>query len=226
MAKICDRNERCDYALRVLGEARPRLLEKCNYPSTFGLVGYISSRVAPGDLAGGAFTGLGCFAVGLVYWPLRNKPRTGPSRSIYLWVGLDGQPVDGLARNGLPLVWLALNRNPLNGLWLDPRSLKFELPRGLLPLANVVEVGFVESTGYMWIVQQKQVEHQFKMISKDTAVKGYIEKGKIKKLEGVKAKELKLWPPEIIDSPPGKIHFKSLAGITKSFPVEAFAAGQ
>lgn len=43
---------------------------------------------------------------------------------------------------------------------------KFELPRGLLPLANVVEAGFVESTGYMWIVQQKKVEHQFKMISK------------------------------------------------------------
>jgi len=110
---------------------------------------------------------------------------------------------------------------------------KFELPQGLLPLANVVEVGFVESTGYMWIVQQKKVEHQFKMISKlvsyDTEVKGYVEKGTIKKLKGVKAKELMLWPPvsEITaDSPAGKVHFKSLAGITKSFPVEAFAAGQ
>ncbi|KAI6697250.1 hypothetical protein NL676_017369 [Syzygium grande] len=95
---------------------------------------------------------------------------------------------------------------------------KFELPQGLLPLANVVEVG---------------VEHQFKIISKlvsyDTEVKGYIEKGKIKKLKGVKAKELMLWPPvsEITaESPAGKIHFKSLAGITKSFPVEAFSAGQ
>ncbi|XP_048127061.1 uncharacterized protein LOC115731680 isoform X2 [Rhodamnia argentea] len=110
---------------------------------------------------------------------------------------------------------------------------KFELPQGLLPLANVVEVGFVESTGYMWIVQQKKVEHQFKMINKlvsyDAEVKGYIEKGKIKKLKGVKAKELMLWPPvsEITADPPsGKIQFKSLAGITKSFPVEAFAAGQ
>ncbi|XP_010052599.2 uncharacterized protein LOC104441254 [Eucalyptus grandis] len=110
---------------------------------------------------------------------------------------------------------------------------KFELPQGLLPLANVVEVGFVESTGYMWIVQQKKVEHQFKMISKlvsyDTEVKGYVEKGTIKKLKGVKAKELMLWPPvsEITaDSPARKVHFKSLAGITKSFPVEAFAAGQ
>lgn len=111
---------------------------------------------------------------------------------------------------------------------------EFELPKGLLPLADVIEVGFVSSTGYMWIVQQKKVEHNFKMASKlvkyDTDIHGYIEKKRIKKLKGVKAKELLLWPPvnEItVDDPPtGKIHFKSLAGVTKTFPVEAFALGQ
>lgn len=111
---------------------------------------------------------------------------------------------------------------------------KFELPEGLLPLANVVEVGYVETTGYMWIVQQNKVEHEFKMISKlvsyDTEINGYVDKMKIKKLRGVKAKELMLWPPvseiRVDDPPTGKIHFKSLAGITKTFPVEAFAAGQ
>lgn len=111
---------------------------------------------------------------------------------------------------------------------------EFELPEGLLPLADVIEVGFVKTTGYMWLVQKKKVEHQFKMISKlvsyDTEITGYILKKKIKKLKGVKAKELMLWPPvsEItVDDPPtGKIHFKSFAGITKTFPVEAFAAGQ
>ncbi|EYU43328.1 hypothetical protein ABFS83_08G133600 [Erythranthe nasuta] len=111
---------------------------------------------------------------------------------------------------------------------------EFELPCGLLPLADVVEVGFVRSTGYMWIVQKKKVEHNFKMISKlvsyDCDIKGYVEKKRIKKLKGVKAKELMLWPPvneiTVDDSPAGKIHFKSLAGITKTFPVEAFAAGQ
>ncbi|KAI5657336.1 hypothetical protein M9H77_26129 [Catharanthus roseus] len=111
---------------------------------------------------------------------------------------------------------------------------EFELPMGLLPLAEVNEVGFVRSTGYMWIVQKKKVEHSFKMISKlvsyDTDITGYMEKKRIKKLKGVKAKELMLWPPVseiIVDDPPtGKIHFKSLAGITKTFPVEAFAAGQ
>nr|GLL28913.1 hypothetical protein TorRG33x02_248530 [Ipomoea trifida] len=111
---------------------------------------------------------------------------------------------------------------------------EFGLPMGLLPLADVIEVGFVKSSGYMWIVQKKKVEHNFKMISKlvsyDTEIYGYVEKKRIKKLKGVKAKELMLWPPvsEItVDDPPtGKIHFKSLAGITKTFPVDAFAAGQ
>ena len=111
---------------------------------------------------------------------------------------------------------------------------EFGLPMGLLPLADVIEVGFVRSTGYMWIVQKKKVEHSFKVISKlvsyDTDITGYVEKKRIKKLKGVKAKEFMLWPPvsEItVDQPStGKIQFKSLAGITKTFPVEAFAAGQ
>lgn len=111
---------------------------------------------------------------------------------------------------------------------------EFGLPAGLLPLADVIEVGFVRSTGYMWILQKKKVEHNFKMISKlvsyHTEITGYVGQKKIKKLKGVKAKELMLWPPVseiVVDDPPtGKIHFKSLAGITKTFPVEAFAAGQ
>lgn len=36
---------------------------------------------------------------------------------------------------------------------------EFGLPLGLLPLANGVQVGFGKSTGCMWIVQQKKVEH-------------------------------------------------------------------
>ena len=111
---------------------------------------------------------------------------------------------------------------------------KFELPEGMLPLANVIEVGHVESTGYVWIVQQTKVEHLFKMIGKlvryDTEISGYMEKKKIKKLKGVKSKELMLWSAvneATVDDPPtGKIHLKGLAGISKTFPVEAFAAGQ
>ncbi|KAJ4703643.1 Protein of unknown function, DUF538 [Melia azedarach] len=110
---------------------------------------------------------------------------------------------------------------------------EFGLPAGLLPLEDVIEAGFVKNTGYMWILQKKKVEHNFKMISKivsyDTEITGFVDKKRIKKLKGVKAKEFMLWPPVseiVVDDPPtGKIHFKSLAGITKTFPVEAFAAG-
>ncbi|KAL0310632.1 UNVERIFIED_CONTAM: hypothetical protein Sangu_2357900 [Sesamum angustifolium] len=67
---------------------------------------------------------------------------------------------------------------------------EFELPEGLLPLADVLEVGLVRSTGYMWIQQKKKVEHNFKMISKlvsyDTDITGYVLKKRIKKLKGVK----------------------------------------
>ncbi|CAL1393442.1 unnamed protein product [Linum trigynum] len=111
---------------------------------------------------------------------------------------------------------------------------EFGLPEGMLPLEEMVEAGYVKETGYFWIVQKKGTKHLFKMISKqvsyDAEISGYIEKNKAKKMKGVKAKELMLWPPVneiVVDDPPtGKVHFKSLGGITKTFPVQAFAAGQ
>ncbi|CAN1759165.1 hypothetical protein LINPERHAP1_LOCUS7049 [Linum perenne] len=110
----------------------------------------------------------------------------------------------------------------------------FELPEGLLPLEDVVETGYVKETGYFWIVQNKAITHEFKVIGKqvsyDLEINGFIEKNKVKNLKGVQAKELIFWPPvsEItVDDPPtGKIHFKSIGGIIKTFPIEAFAAGQ
>ncbi|KAL7221594.1 hypothetical protein ACSBR1_023534 [Camellia fascicularis] len=81
------------------------------------------------------------------------------------------------------------------------------LPLGLLPPADVIEVGFVKDTGYMWIIQKKKVEHNFKMISKLLC-----REKRIEKLKGVKAKELMLWPPvneiTVDDLPTGKMHFK------------------
>ncbi|KAF9591851.1 hypothetical protein IFM89_008646 [Coptis chinensis] len=53
---------------------------------------------------------------------------------------------------------------------------EFGLPLGLLPLENITEVGFVRTTGYMWIIQEKKVEHNFKIVSKlvsyDTEIQG------------------------------------------------------
>lgn len=80
------------------------------------------------------------------------------------------------------------------------------------------------------MAQRKKVEHHFKLVSYDVEITGYVQAKRIKRLKGVKAKKLMLWPPvnEItVDDPPsGKIQFKSLAGVTKTFAVEAFAAGQ
>ena len=111
---------------------------------------------------------------------------------------------------------------------------EFGLPLGLLPLEDATEVGFVRDTGYFWLAQRKKVEHRFqkigKQVSYDVEIAGYVQPRGIKKLKGVKAKELMLWPPinemAVDDPTTGKIHFKSLAGVTKTFPVEAFAAGQ
>ncbi|KAK6797392.1 hypothetical protein RDI58_005094 [Solanum bulbocastanum] len=111
---------------------------------------------------------------------------------------------------------------------------EFELPLGLFPLADVIEVGFVKNTGYMWIQQAKKVEHKFKMLRKpvsyDTEISGYIDKKRINKLKGVKAKEPIVSPPVneiIVDDPPtGNIQFKGFAGISKTLPLEYFAAGQ
>jgi len=76
---------------------------------------------------------------------------------------------------------------------------EFGLPLGLLPLEEVTEVGFVWDTGYFWLAQLKKVEHRFqkigKQVSYDVEIAGYIQPKGIKKLKGVKAKELMLWPP-------------------------------
>ncbi|KEH39272.1 hypothetical protein MtrunA17_Chr2g0325561 [Medicago truncatula] len=111
---------------------------------------------------------------------------------------------------------------------------EFEIPEGLLPVADIIEYGYVKATGYFWVLQKKKVEHKFNMINKvvsyDIEITGYISKKNIKMLKGVNVKELMLRPPinEIIvdEEPTGKIHFKSYGGITKTFPVEAFAVCQ
>ncbi|KAK2997725.1 hypothetical protein RJ639_026244 [Escallonia herrerae] len=94
-----------------------------------------------------------------------------------------------------------------------------------LPLAEVIEVG---PPGTCGCCKQGRNTTNLRMIndlvSYDTEISGYIEKKQIKKLKGVKAKEPMLCPPagEIATSEPlaGKIHSKSIAGITRSFPVE------
>jgi hypothetical protein len=107
-----------------------------------------------------------------------------------------------------------------------------ELPSGLLPLKDIIECGYVEETGFVWLKQKKKVDHYFakagRYVSYAAEVSAYAEKGRLKKITGVKAKEMLIWITlnEIcVDDPPtGKIHCKVMGGLSRSFPVEAFEA--
>ncbi|KAF3336239.1 hypothetical protein FCM35_KLT18825 [Carex littledalei] len=104
------------------------------------------------------------------------------------------------------------------------------LPNGLLPLRDIIECGYVEETGFVWLKQKKKVEHTFpainRLVSYATEITAFVEKGRIKKVSGVKAKELLLWVPlyeiYVNDPPNGKLTCKSTAGVFKTFPISAF----
>ncbi|KAI3455037.1 hypothetical protein Pfo_011700 [Paulownia fortunei] len=94
------------------------------------------------------------------------------------------------------------------------------------------ELGFprVHETGYVWMKQKAPYEHFFKgtntLVRYDTEVTAYVEKGRMKKMKGVKSKQLLLWVPvvemSIQETNGDKIYFKTPMGIGKSFPVTAF----
>ncbi|MBA0574227.1 hypothetical protein Goshw_015542 [Gossypium schwendimanii] len=104
------------------------------------------------------------------------------------------------------------------------------MPRGLLPLRDIEECGYVKDTGFVWLKQKKSITHKFekigKLVSYATEVTAVVEKGKIKKLTGVKTKEILVWITlsdiQVDDPPTGKITFKTPAGLFRTFPVSAF----
>ena len=107
---------------------------------------------------------------------------------------------------------------------------EISLPEGLLPLENFVEVGYNRTTGFAWLKQKNKKEHKFRLISRnvmyDTEVTAFVEERRLKRLTGVKAKELMVWlsiSDIYIDNPSsGKITFSGPVGITRSFPTLAF----
>uniref|UniRef100_A0A2P2KBR1 Uncharacterized protein LOC101214389 n=1 Tax=Rhizophora mucronata TaxID=61149 RepID=A0A2P2KBR1_RHIMU len=104
------------------------------------------------------------------------------------------------------------------------------LPNGLLPLRDIEECGVVRETGFVWLKQKKSITHKFekigKLVSYAQEVTAITEANKIKKLTGVKTKELLLWvtlSDIYVDDPPtGKITFQTPAGLYRSFHVSAF----
>ena len=110
---------------------------------------------------------------------------------------------------------------------------EFGLPGGLLPLKDVIEGGYVEETGFVWILTKSKQQHHFKKADRlckyEELVTCRMEKNKMKDIKGVKAKDMLLWVSvnEILkdEKEPPKLHFKSFAGLSRSFPVEYFGVG-
>uniref|UniRef100_A0A0E0LGG6 Uncharacterized protein n=1 Tax=Oryza punctata TaxID=4537 RepID=A0A0E0LGG6_ORYPU len=108
------------------------------------------------------------------------------------------------------------------------------LPKGLLPLEDIQEFGYNKETGFMWLVQRKKkIEHTFKKIKQTVSYAGevtaFVEKGKLKKITGVKTKELLLWlsvvEVYVTDASPEKVTFKTGTGLSDTFDAAAFAIG-
>ncbi|KAJ4760041.1 hypothetical protein LUZ62_070416 [Rhynchospora pubera] len=104
------------------------------------------------------------------------------------------------------------------------------LPTGLFPLQNIEEFGYNQNAGFIWFVQKKKIEHNFKkikqVVSYATEVTAFVEKGKLKKITGVKTKELLLWLSVVEvymeEASKEKVTFKTGTGLSDSFDVTAF----
>ncbi|CAD6216907.1 unnamed protein product [Miscanthus lutarioriparius] len=108
------------------------------------------------------------------------------------------------------------------------------LPKGLFPLDDMQEFGYNREAGFMWLVRgKKKVEHTFKKIKQTVSYAGevtaFVEKGKLKRIAGVKTKELMIWlsvvEVYVDESAPGKVTFKTGTGLSDSFDATAFELG-
>ncbi|KAG0451162.1 hypothetical protein HPP92_024622 [Vanilla planifolia] len=104
------------------------------------------------------------------------------------------------------------------------------LPKGLFPLEDMEEFGYNREASFVWLIQKKKKDHVFKQIKRNVSyapeVTAFVEKYKLKKMTGVKTKELLLWLSvvEVYFEKPtsAKLTFKTGTGLSDSFPASAF----
>ena len=107
---------------------------------------------------------------------------------------------------------------------------ELDLPKSIFPLQNIEEFGYNRNAGFIWFVQKKKIEHTFKkikqVVSYAVEVMAFVEKGKLKKITGVKTKELLLWlsvvEVYIEEASKQKITFKTGTRLSKSFDASVF----
>ncbi|KAK4729417.1 hypothetical protein R3W88_022405 [Solanum pinnatisectum] len=96
-------------------------------------------------------------------------------------------------------------------------------PKGMLPLKYVEEFGYVSKTGFIWMKQKAPYQHYFSSIK--TRRRSLHTLREMKKISGVKSKQLLLWVPTIemsIIEDQKKIYLKTLMGIGMSYPIIVF----
>ena len=75
------------------------------------------------------------------------------------------------------------------------------LPNGLFPLEDIEEFGFNRNEGFIWLLQKKKKDHNFKKIKRAVSyaqqVTAFVEKDKMKKMTGVKTKSLCYGSPSL-----------------------------
>lgn len=104
------------------------------------------------------------------------------------------------------------------------------LPRGLLPLENIIEMGYNRATGFVWLKQSHKKVHRFNAIGRtvlfETEVTAFVEEHRMRRVTGVKTKEFFIWLTIsdifVNDPSSGKILFANSSGIARSFPLSAF----
>ncbi|XP_058101097.1 uncharacterized protein LOC131245562 [Magnolia sinica] len=107
---------------------------------------------------------------------------------------------------------------------------EMSLPKGILPLDDMIEIGHNRSAGFIWIRQKKKYEHVFRKIGRkvlyEAEITGFIQNRRMWKITGVKTKELLIWVSAsemyIEESAPEKLMVKGPAGLRMNFPVSAF----
>lgn len=107
---------------------------------------------------------------------------------------------------------------------------EIDMPRGILPLEDIVEVGRNHESGFVWLKQKKETNHCFEKIRKTVVyaaeVTAFVENRRLKNVTGVKTKELAFWVNivdiSIKDRKSNKIIFAIPSGIKRSFPISAF----
>ena len=105
------------------------------------------------------------------------------------------------------------------------------LPKGLFPMDDIEEVGHNCESGFVWMLQKKKNEHMFnklnQTVSYDTEVTAFVEKGKMKKVTGVKIEDLySLVEVYVDESSADKVTIKTDTGLSDTHDAAAFALGE